>query len=284
MKFTYQITQQETVKTFLARHDFSKKTVSAIKHNGALIVNGQHVTVRKVLMPEDTLVIHLPIEIHSSNMIPFDRPLEVIYEDTYIILVTKPKNQNCTPSREHPHESLIEQVLHYCQDKGENINPHIVTHLDRDTTGIVIFAKYGHIHHLFSKVKLEKVYTCLAYGKTKLNDVIEANIRRSNDSIITREVAEDGKYAKTSYEVLTQNDKYSLCKVYLHTGRTHQIRVHFQYIGHSLVGDSLYGGSHERVQGQTLQCTQVNFVHPITKNDIAITIDYKQLLNLFNEL
>lgn len=284
MKFTYQITQQETVKTFLARHDFSKKTVSAIKQNGALIVNGQHVTVRKVLMPEDTLVIHLPREIHSSNLIPFHRPIEIIYEDDYIILVTKPNNQNCTPSREHPHESLIEQVLHYCQDKGENINPHIVTRLDRDTTGIVIFAKYGHIHHLFSKVKLEKVYTCLANGKTKLNDVIEANIRRSSDSIITREVSEDGKYAKTAYEVLTQNDNYSLCKVYLHTGRTHQIRVHFQYIGHSIVGDSLYGGSHEWVQGQTLQCTQVNFVHPITNKDIEITIDYKNLLNLFNEL
>ncbi|MDT4003853.1 RluA family pseudouridine synthase, partial [Staphylococcus aureus] len=240
MKFKYHISQQETVKTFLARHDFSKKTVSAIKNNGALIVNDEPVTVRKQLMPNDILEIHLPQEIPSVNLIPYARKLEVLYEDAFIIIVTKPNNQNCTPSREHPHESLIEQVLNHCQEHGENINPHIVTRLDRNTTGIVIFAKYGHIHHLFSKVNLKKIYTCLVYGKTNTSGIIEANIRRSKDSIITREVASDGKYAKTSYEAINQNDKYSLCKVHLHTGRTHQIRVHFQHIGHPIVGDSLY--------------------------------------------
>ncbi len=102
----------------------------------------------------------------------------------------------------------------------------------------MIFAKYGHIHHLFSKVNLKKIYTCLVYGKTHTSGIIEANIRRSKDSIITREVASDGKYAKTSYEVINQNDKYSLCKVHLVPGRTHQIRVHFQHIGHPIVGDS----------------------------------------------
>lgn len=249
MKFKYHISQQETVKAFLARHDFSKKTVSAIKNNGALIVNDEPVTVRKQLMPNDILEIHLPREIPSVNLIPYARKLEVLYEDAFIIIVTKPNNQNCTPSREHPHESLIEQVLYHCQEHGENINPHIVTRLDRNTTGI-----------------------------------IEANIRRSKDSIITREVASDGKYAKTSYEVINQNDKYSLCKVHLHTGRTHQIRVHFQHIGHPIVGDSLYDGFHDKIHGQVLQCTQIYFVHPINKNNIYITIDYKQLLKLFNQL
>ncbi|HGZ4633947.1 TPA: RluA family pseudouridine synthase [Staphylococcus aureus] len=249
MKFKYHISQQETVKTFLARHDFSKKTVSAIKNNGALIVNDEPVTVRKQLMTNDILEIHLPREIPSVNLIPYARKLEVLYEDAFIIIVTKPNNQNCTPSREHPHESLIEQVLYHCQEHGENINPHIVTRLDRNTTGI-----------------------------------IEANIRRSKDRIITREVASDGKYAKTSYEVINQNDKYSLCKVHLHTGRTHQIRVHFQHIGHPIVGDSLYDGFHDKIHGQVLQCTQIYFVHPINKNNIYITIDYKQLLKLFNQL
>lgn len=89
---------------------------------------------------------------------------------------------------------------------------------------------------------------------------------------------------KTSYEVINQNDKYSLCKVHLHTGRTHQIRVHFQHIGHPIVGDSLYDGFHDKIHGQVLQCTQIYFVHPINKNNIYITIDYKQLLKLFNQL
>ena len=114
-----------------------------------------------VLMPNDILEIHLPREIPSVNLIPYARKLEVLYEDAFIIIVTKPNNQNCTPSREHPHESLIEQVLYHCQDHGENINPHIVTRLDRNTTGIVIFAKYGHIHHLFSKGNLKKYILAL---------------------------------------------------------------------------------------------------------------------------
>lgn len=97
MKFKYHISQQETVKTFLARHDFSKKTVSAIKNNGALIVNDEPVTVRKQLMTNDILEIHLPREIPSVNLIPYARKLEVLYEDAFIIIVTKPNNQNCTP-------------------------------------------------------------------------------------------------------------------------------------------------------------------------------------------
>lgn len=135
--------------------------MSAIKNNGALIVNDEPVTVRKQLMPNDILEIHLPREIPSVNLIPYARKLEVLYEDAFIIIVTKPNNQNCTPSREHPHESLIEQVLYHCQEHGENINPHIVTRLDRNTTGIVIFAKYGHIHHLFSKGNLKKYILAL---------------------------------------------------------------------------------------------------------------------------
>ena len=150
--FRYTIAQQETLKSFLQRHDFSKKTISAIKTNGALLVNQRPVTVRYQLNLGDQLVVQLPLEIPSANLIPYLKPLDILFEDDYIIIVSKPNRQNCAPSREHPHESLVEQVLGYLQHKGEHTNPHIVTRLDRNTTGIVLFMKYGYIHHLFSKL------------------------------------------------------------------------------------------------------------------------------------
>ncbi|MDK4212836.1 RluA family pseudouridine synthase [Staphylococcus warneri] len=277
MIFRYTIAQQETLKSFLQRHDFSKKTISAIKTNGALLVNQRPVTVRYQLNLGDQLVVQLPLEIPSANLIPYLKPLDILFEDDYIIIVSKPNRQNCAPSREHPHESLVEQVLGYLQHKGEHTNPHIVTRLDRNTTGIVLFAKYGYIHHLFSKTNMDKVYTCLAHGITEPSGVIEAPIARNEASIIERQVSENGKYAKTLYRTIKQKENVSCCEVQLCTGRTHQIRVHFQYIGHPLIGDTLYGGKHGKIQGQCLHCSKLCFEHPVNKKMIHIEIDHKQL-------
>ncbi|MBL3398207.1 RluA family pseudouridine synthase [Staphylococcus pasteuri] len=277
MIFRYTITQKETLKTFLKRHDFSKKTISAIKTNGALLVNNKPVTVRFELDINDKLEVRLPKEVPSANLVPYLKPLDILFEDDYIIIVFKPNGQNCAPSREHPHESLVEQVLGYLQDKGENTNPHIVTRLDRNTTGIVLFAKYGYIHYLFSKINMNKKYICLAHGLTKPSDVIEAPISRTSHSIIERQVSENGKYAKTIYQTIKQKSHVSLCEVQLCTGRTHQIRVHFQHLGHPLIGDTLYGGKHDKIEGQCLQCYKLTFEHPVSKNTIEITTDYKQL-------
>ena len=96
------------------------------------------------------------------------------------------------------------------------------------------------------------------------------------------EVNEKGKCAKTVYQKLMQNETASLCKIKLLTGRTHQIRVHFEYIGHPLIGDDLYGGNHPCVHGQALHCCSVEFIHPIYRSHYLINVDYKQLIKLFN--
>ena len=113
MKFEYVIQHNEMLKSFLQRHQYSKKTISAIKHNGALIINNSHVTVRKMMMAGDKLTIMLPDETPSSYLIPSRNPIEILYEDDYLIIVSKPNYLNSTPSREHPHDSLIERVLYY---------------------------------------------------------------------------------------------------------------------------------------------------------------------------
>lgn len=288
MKFHYVIETPVLLRTFLQEQFYSKKMISAIKQNGALLVNKQPVTVRKQMTEGDILEVILPDEKPSENLIYYHAPLDILYEDSYYLAVSKPAHQNCAPSREHPHESLIEQVLAYLNlnDSRTIVVPHIVTRLDRNTQGIVLFSKHGHFHHRMSDVKMEKIYQCICFGVLSGAGDIIAPIARTSDSIIERQVSETGKYAKTGYQPLSTSDHYTLSRVQLHTGRTHQIRVHFQYIGHPLVGDSLYGGTHSSVQGQALVCTDLKFIHPVTHKPVILKDKVRQtaLEDLFQQL
>lgn len=284
MKFVYRIFRNEMLKDFLHRHSYSRKTISAIKNNGALVVNNEHVTVRKKLTEGDELVVCLPQEQPSFNLQPYHSPLTILFEDDYILIVSKSANQNIAPSREHLHQSLVEQVLAYLQQSFTRYVPHIVTLLDRNTSGIVIFTKHGYIHHLMSETQIDKRYLCICMGKVQDNGIIKAPIKRHPDSIIQRMVDPTGKYAETHFKCLASTDNFSLCQVKLLTGRTHQIRVHFQHIGHPLVGDGLYGGITSRYHHQLLQCMRVSFTHPITQQIITIEDQTDKLTTIYNML
>ncbi|UXR74493.1 RluA family pseudouridine synthase [Staphylococcus sp. IVB6238] len=271
MIFKYAATEVQTLKTFLYQQRFSKKTISAIKQHGALLVNQQHRTVRHLLQVGDEIVVQLPDEVPSASLVPYEKPLNVLYEDAWLLIIAKPAHQNSAPSREHPHESLVEEALAHMQQQNATGIPHIVTRLDRHTMGIVVIAKSRHVHHLMSLTAIEKVYECLCLGKIQASGVIEAPIGRASDSIINRIVTEDGKYAKTVYTPIQTTDNYTWCRVQLLTGRTHQIRVHFQYIGHGIIGDGLYGQVHEDYQTQLLKCADISFEHPITGESVHVT-------------
>jgi len=219
MQFTYIIGSTCMLKTFLQERQYSKNTISAIKHNGALIVNGQPETVRKQLEIGDILNVQLGQETASSNLHPFNQPLNILYEDDYLLIVSKEANQNCAPSRDHKH--LRSQGL------------------------------------------------------------IDAPIGRDPSSIIQRRVDIAGKQAKTKYKCLQYENHSSLCEVTLLTGRTHQIRVHLQHIGHPIVGDDLYGGTHPIYKHQLLRCSKVSFIHPIYNETIEIQDKYDAIENIF---
>lgn len=282
MKFTYDIECPEMVRTFLQKKHYSKRTISAIKHNGALVVNGQPVTVRKQLEIGDVLQVHLGHETPSSNLLPFTDRLNILYEDEYLLVVSKPALQNCAPSRDHKHLSLVEQVLGYFKQSSLSITPHIVTRIDRNTSGIVIFTKHGFIHHLMSQTQVDKRYLCICHGSLKDEGLIDAPIARDPSSIIQRQVNVKGKEARTRFKCLQRSEDYSLSEVYLLTGRTHQIRVHFQHIGHPIVGDDLYGEKHPIYTHQSLRCVRVTFIHPITYKKIEINDEYSAIESIFN--
>lgn len=274
------ITEKEegiTIKEFLQRKNLSKRALTEIKlHGGDLLINGSHVTVRHLLQKSDCLTVIFPVEEVSPSLLVEKIPLNIIYEDEMLLVVNKPAFMNTIPSREHPVGSLANALMGYYENIGLTASPHIVTRLDRNTSGLVLIAKHRHIHHLLSESQkrkhMKREYEAIVEGTVLLNaGTIEAPIGRKKDSIIERTVVEDGQYACTHYQVLTRLANMTHVKLQLETGRTHQIRVHMAHIGHPLVGDGLYGGGTEYLNRQALHCRRLCFLHPMLGEKMEFT-------------
>lgn len=256
------------IREFLKEHDISRIALTDIKFKGGeILVNDREVNVRYPLCEGDSLTIVFPKEVPSSGVKGENIHLEIVYEDEYLLVVNKPAGMSTIPSREHPSGSLANALVGYYQRIGLEATSHIVTRLDRDTSGLVLIAKHRHVHHLFSKGQqsgtVKRTYEAFAAGTIFENvGTIEHPIGRKSDSIIEREVRADGQYACTHFQVLERFNDFTHLLLRLETGRTHQIRVHMSYLVHPLLGDDLYGGDTSRIQRQALHCKQLTFVHP----------------------
>lgn len=275
------------LREFLLEKNISKKTLTRIKfdNDGSIKVNNKEENVRYKLSLGDVVQIMLPSENFNEHIRFFYDDFNVIYEDEYFLVVDKGSNLATIPSLNRDEKSLLEIVNGYFLKNNYKTIPHIVTRLDKNTTGLVIIAKHRHIHALFSKIYIEKIYLALATGKTPKEVVIEKNIARANDSIILRKVSDDGKYAKTHLftEKYFENIDVSLIKLKLYTGRTHQIRVHSSFLGHSLLGDELYGGNKNFINRQALHCHNLKFIHPITNEKLNIVSNLpKDMIEIIN--
>lgn len=211
-----------------------------------------------------------------------EKKLNILYEDEYILAVEKDAYLNVHPTCSETEVTLANNVAIYLSKKGI-FKMHIVNRLDKNTSGICIFAKNAYIQELFAKgVDYSKEYIAVVHGKLKREkDVISAPIARKPGSIIEREVSSTGKEAITEYKVLEYNNEkdYSVILVKLHTGRTHQIRVHMAHIGHPLLGDTLYGGKTDFILRQALHCYRLKFRHPITGDLVEIVCTLPEDMN-----
>ncbi|MGM0844330.1 MAG: RluA family pseudouridine synthase [Bacillota bacterium] len=276
------------IKTFLNEKAISKRMLTDIKYAGGKItVNEEEVTVRYPLKQGDHLLVVFPSEPKSPALKPEDLHLSVAYEDKDLLVVNKPPGISTIPSREHPAGSLANGIYGYYQKHNIDSAIHIVTRLDRDTSGLVLIAKHRHIHHLMSlqqrKREIKRSYEALAHGLFSLKEgTIEEPIGRKETSIIEREVRQDGKPALTHFKVIQQYDGYAHLRLLLGTGRTHQIRVHMSHAGHPLLGDTLYGGNAAEIHRQALHCRSLSFVHPMTDEQLHFEVplpeDMKRLL------
>lgn len=279
-RFTLTFTVEQDgilLREAIAAWGISKRALTAIKFDGGqLTVNGVEQNVRYVLAKEDVVNIVFPEEDISDSLIPEQGELVVIYEDDALLVVEKPAFMATIPSREHVMGSLANLIRGHFEAQQLHSTVHIVTRLDRDTSGLVVVAKHRHVHHLMSEQQkrgdVKRQYEAIVEGTfTKPTFSIIEPIGRKDTSIIEREVREDGQFAHTDVEVVAANERFSHIRLTLHTGRTHQIRVHMAHIGHPLVGDELYGGNHEILDRQALHCCSVQFIHPFTKKMMNFT-------------
>ncbi|MDC3413667.1 RluA family pseudouridine synthase [Terrihalobacillus insolitus] len=254
---------------------FSKRMIKVVKFDGGgIIVNDTPVTVRFRLKAGDCLEILLPEEVRGSFMKTEDIDLTIVYEDDDVLVLEKPPGIATIPSLHHPSGTIANGLLGYYEKKNIQYTIHVVTRLDRDTSGLLLIAKHRYSHSLLSRDQrnglVNRSYYAMIEGKlTQKEGTINAPIGRDPTSIIQRKVTADGKHAVTHYQVELENSSYTLVHVKLETGRTHQIRVHFAFIKHPLVGDSLYGGMTETLNRQALHCKSLSFTHPTTNERLT---------------
>lgn len=256
---------------YLKRIGFSTSLITKVKFGGVEL-NGEVVTMRALVRQGDEVTVTFPAE-ESENIEPIDIPLERLYEDEHLLIVNKPKDMPTHPSRGNHLPTLANAVSAYL---GAPFVFRAINRLDRGTGGIVIIAKNPYsaakLGRDMKERKIIKKYIATVSGVPKEESGrIDAPIAREREGNILRVVREDGKRAITDYKVIgITEDKNAICEVTLHTGRTHQIRVHMAYIGHPLIGDFLYGVG--RDEGYDLTCSEISFNHPFSNERITIKI------------
>lgn len=259
-----------SVKEFLYKNGLSVTLLKKAKIGG-ITVSGETVTVRKILSEGDTIRLVIP-ERSENSIEPIDIPLNIAYEDEYVMVIDKPMNMPTHPSKGNSLPTLANAVI---ARMGKDFIFRAVNRLDRDTSGLVLIAKDAHsaskLAAAMKKKEFEKKYVALVDGIVKDNHaIINAPIEREDKDSIKRTVREDGKEAITEYTVLERREDSTLLEVTIHTGRTHQIRVHLSYVGHPLKGDFLYGKRDEG--GYLLRCYKLSFPHPATGKKITVKI------------
>lgn len=259
--------------------ELSRSMAASLLEKGDCTVNGKRCDKNSRLKDGDILEIILPNteepEITAENI-----PLNIVYEDNDLLVVNKPKGMVVHPAPGHYSGTLVNALMYHCKDSLSGINgvirPGIVHRIDKDTSGLLIVAKNDAAHNgLAEQIKVHsftRKYEAVVIGGVKENGTVNAPIARHRIDRKKMAVCENGREAVTRYEVIENYGKYSHLRLILETGRTHQIRVHMAYIGHSVAGDQVYGdGKPKWLEGQCLHAREIGFVHPLTGKELYFT-------------
>lgn len=258
----------------------SARMITRLKREkNGILMDGKILRTIDYVQSGKNVEIHLPNE--KSEIEPVEGKLNIVFEDDDFLIVDKPPFMPVHPVKQHQNDTLANIVSYYCKTRGEEFTFRAINRLDKDTSGLVIIAKNRFCANSL-KNKTHKIYYALCEGNIDKSGTVNAPIALQENSKMVRTVRSDGMPSVTHYKPLISNNKFSLLELWLETGRTHQIRCHMSYIGHTLIGDDLYGGSLEIMSRQALHCGEVNFVHPVTKNCIKVKaelpIDMKKVI------
>ena len=248
---------------------------------GRVRVNGKPAAKSARLSGGETVTVDVP-QLRETALPPQDIPLDVVYEDDDVIVVNKPTGLVVHPAPGHPDGTLVNALLHHCGDSlsgiGGEKRPGIVHRIDRDTSGLIIAAKNDFAHQKLSAQlsdhSLARTYECIVIGNLREDSgTVDAPIGRDRRDRKKMAVVPDGRRAVTHWEVIARYPGFTHVRCRLETGRTHQIRVHMAYLGHPILGDTVYGAKKPvpGLQGQCLHAVGLRFVHPRTGETVALT-------------
>lgn len=292
MILTYTVLEHEEgqkIGTLLRNKlNISSRLLTKLKMNEKILVNNVPVFSSHIVKNGDFITVKIDFE-EEDYIEAEDIKLNILYEDEYLLAVNKPAGIVVHPSSYHLKDTLANGVKYYLHN-NKKIRP--INRLDRDTSGIVLFAKNEYIQECMKQenTMLKEYLTILNGFLTEKSGTINAPIARKPDSIMERIVDESGQTAITHYKVLKEyvcdNLSLSLVQVKLETGRTHQIRVHFAYKGNPILGDTLYGIETNLINRQALHAWKLSFIHPMSKESICVEaplpIDIKNVLDNIN--
>ncbi len=244
-----------------------------LKRSKQIFVNGNNTYLDYELKPNDVVTVNLDFEEEAENIVPTKMNLDIIYEDECFIILNKPAGISTHPTMRHFSDTIANGLKFYFDSINFKRKIRPVNRLDINTSGLVIFAKNEYVHSILSRQMQEgifkKEYIAICEGLFANNvGTINAPIGRKNGSIIERTVASDGQKAITNYTVINKFKNYTELLINLETGRTHQIRVHMAYIGHPILGDTLYGHESHLISRQALHSYKVSFLHPIKNQKV----------------
>lgn len=284
---SYTSEENSTLKSILLdKLNFSVRSLSKMKREQSVLVNGKFKKPSVNIEKGD--LIEVKINEEMANFIQQDLNLDIIYDDFDLIMVNKPPFMVVHPTKSHVDNTIANGVTDYITKKGEKVKIRFVNRLDMNTSGLVIVAKNAYAHHTLStdmsNNKVEKKYITIVKGILE-NDfgTIDEPIYRQEEDSIKRIVDERGQRSVTHYKVLQRLNDATVLEVKLETGRTHQIRVHMNYIGHGIIGDELYGYVDESlINRQALHAYSLEFNQPRIKENLSfiaeIPDDMKKLI------
>lgn len=279
MKLSYTVKQNDSYINVLdvLKNEFllSARLITKLKQSNNIFFNEEITYTKKLVCSNDVVSVLIDFVEDNSNIVATNIPLDIIYEDEYLLAINKPANMPVHPSMLHYEETLSNAVKYYFDTLNLKRKIRIVNRLDKDTSGIVIFAKNEYIQECLIKQmktkELKKEYLAIVTGYLqKKSDTLCFPISRKEGSIIERTVNPNGDIAITHYNILKEQNNLSLVHVFLETGRTHQIRVHFSHINHPILGDTLYGTPSPLINRQALHSYKITLLHPISKQILTL--------------
>ena len=285
-KIEYVITDEfnnKKVLDFLKRgQGYSHRMITKLKNKpDGIMCNGEHIRTVDLLHTGDKLTVNLPDDSEDSITVATEMPLDILYEDDDLIVVNKPPTIAVHESHNHVGDALSNALAYHLKSEGKPCAFRAVGRLDKGTSGIVVCALNKYCAAKLSG-KVYKEYLAVASGVFEGEGTIDAPIYRP-DPIITKRIVDGrGEKAVTHWTAVRNNGVQTLLRIKLETGRTHQIRVHFAYLGAPLVGDTMYGTPDGRIAHQALHCFYCKFTHPVTGETVELNagppVDFKKLI------